>query len=269
MKGVPILVYHQVVGEDFDLSNVPVGDRPYYLRKRDFIQQMECLFDQGFKSLTLGEFVGFIEDGGQLATKSIVLTFDDGHISNYTHVYPILRRFNFRATFFLIVGKIGEPQALKWAKIARMVDNGMEIGSHTMTHPFLSDLKTEEVFREFKRSKKILETHFTKETDFLSIPRELPHPNCLKIARDCGYKAVCTSYVGLNNPETDLFALKRIGIRQGLSPKAFSRIVNGNRKMLFRLRAEEFLKQRLKNGLGQKRWLSLREKLLEIRYKGS
>ena len=163
MKGVPILVYHQVVDEDFDLNNVPVGDRSYYLRREAFAQQMEYLFHQGFKTLTLRDFFGFIKGDIQLPSKSIVLTFDDGHISNYTHVYPILRRFNFKATFFLIVEKIDKLQVLKWIQIAQMVDNGLEIGSHTVTHPFLSDLKEEKVLWELKRSKEILETRLKKE----------------------------------------------------------------------------------------------------------
>lgn len=267
MKDVPILVYHQVVDEDFDLTKVPVGDRPYYLRNSDFVRQMEYLSNQGFKTLTLGEFVNFIKDGGQLSAKSIVLTFDDGHISNYTYVYPILRRFNFKATFFLIVSEIGKPKTLNWAQIVEIKNNGMEVGSHSMTHPFLSDLEPEEVLQELKKSKEILETHLEEEIKFLSIPRELPYPRWLEIARNCGYKAACTSYVGLNNSETDLFALRRIGVREEMSLETFSRIINGNGKLLFKLKAQDFLKQMLKNSLGQKRWFSLREKLLKIKYR--
>lgn len=266
-RGVPILVYHQVVDEDFDLNNVSVGDRPYYLKKAEFIQQMEYLFDQGFKTLTLGEFVGFIKDGGQLPTKSIVLTFDDGHISNYTHIYPILCRFNFKATFFLIVGKIGTPEKLDWEQIMEIVASGMEMGSHTITHPFLSNLKENEIFWELKRSKEVLENHLKKEIDFFSIPRELANSNWLKIARDCGYKTVCTSKVGLNKWNTNLFTLKRIGIKNGIDLNTFSQIANRERKLLFKLKIFELLKQSAKISLGKRRWFKLRERLLELKYR--
>jgi len=266
MKGIPFLIYHQVVDENFDLTSVPVGERPYYLKKISFIQQMEYLFQKGFKTLTLGEFVEFVKNDRRLPTNSIVLTFDDGHISNYTCVYPILREFNFKATFFVIVEKVGKFESLNWTQVVEMTNNGMEIGSHTMTHPFLSDLKEEEVLWELKRSKEILETHLKKEIDFLSIPREHPRSPWLRIARDYGYKAVCTSYVGLNGLKTNLFALKRIGIKDGLSLMTFSRIVNRDRKIFFKLKASDFLKQMLKTSLGIKKWLNLRERLLKTKY---
>lgn len=267
MKGVPILVYHQAVDEDFDLNKVPVGVRPYYLRKKAFTQQMEYLFDQGFKTLTLGEFVSFFKRDRQLSTKSILLTFDDGHISNYTCVYPILCRFNFRATFFLIVEKIGKPEKLNWEQIMEMASNGMEMGSHTMTHPFPSDLKEDGIFWELKKSKEVFEDRFEKRINFLSIPRELANSNWLKIARDCGYKAVCTSKVGLNKWNTNLFTLKRICIKDGIDLNTFSQIVHRKRKLLFKLKIFELLKQSVKISLGKKRWFKLRERLLELKYR--
>ncbi len=267
-RGIPILLYHQVVDEDFDLTNVPVGVRPYYLRKNSFIQQMGYLFGHGFKTLTLRDFVSSIKNGLPIVEKAVVLTFDDGDISNYTLAYPILREFGFKATFFLIVRGIDNSQGLKWGQITEMVGNGMEIGSHTMTHPFPSDLKEDGIFWELKRSKEVLEDHLKEEIDFLSIPRGIANPNWLTIAHSCGYKAVCTSKVGLNNHKADPFALRRIGIRDGFDLKAFSLIVNRDLGFLFSLTASDYIKQMLKNGLGQKRWFRLRERLLKTRYAG-
>ena len=92
---------------------------------------------------------GFVS-GGKLPPKPIVLTFDDGYEDNYTYAFPILKKFSFTATIFLITRDISglsgwsdseetikEP-LLSWDKIKEMSDYGIDFQSHTHTHPSLT-----------------------------------------------------------------------------------------------------------------------------------
>jgi peptidoglycan/xylan/chitin deacetylase (PgdA/CDA1 family) len=117
-----------------------------------------------------------IEESNKQACLS--LTFDDGLKSHYDVAYPILKEKNFGATFFIV----GDHSALKKKfvydkelmtseQIQELSDSGFEIGSHTMTHPFLPHLTEEDIEKELKDSKEILEETYDVEMTSLAFPR--------------------------------------------------------------------------------------------------
>ncbi|MCD4812025.1 polysaccharide deacetylase family protein [bacterium] len=84
-----------------------------------------------------------------------VLTFDDGFRDFYTYAYPILKKYSFTATVFLPTGFIGNGQSifngkehLRWDEVREIRFNGIEFGSHTVSHPKLRNLKRKNVENE-------------------------------------------------------------------------------------------------------------------------
>ena len=77
-----------------------------------------------------------------------VITFDDGHLTNYTIAFPVLRKFGFRAEFFITPGQIADSNRIKVHQLKEMIDNGMAIGSHGLTHAYLDDLDDVEAIKE-------------------------------------------------------------------------------------------------------------------------
>lgn len=261
---VPILAYHQIVDDDFDVNAVPVGDRPYYLPASAFEEQMHFLAQQRYMVSSLEALAASLA-ACQLPDRSVVITFDDGHISNYTRAFPLLRARGWAATFFVVTNRVGQNGWLNWSQMREMQQGDMTIGSHTVSHPFLSQLSPQEIRWELEQSKKALEDGLSTSVTTFAVPYGYEPAGLARMAADCGYRAVCNSRLGLVNGRANPLSLPRITIRRGCSLETFSRLVEGHAVTLGKLKALEMMKNIGKRGLGLRRWLAVREFLLSLK----
>jgi peptidoglycan/xylan/chitin deacetylase (PgdA/CDA1 family) len=268
---ISILAYHQIVDDDFDVNGVPVGDRPYCLLASAFAEQMNYLAQQQYVVLSLESLAeSLCAHHSPLTThysqnRAVVITFDDGHVSNYTRALPVLRARGWTATFFVVTNRIGQGDCLDWSQMREMQRSGMTIGSHTVSHPFLSQLKPQEVRWELEQSKKTLEDGLSQPITTFAIPYGYEPAGLAQMAADCGYRAVCNSRLGLVNERANALSLPRVTIRRGCSLETFARLAQGSPMTLFKLKAFEMMKNIGKRGLGLRRWLAVREFLLKKR----
>lgn len=86
----------------------------------------------------------------------VSLCFDDGYSIQYNTYYPAMADYEVRATFYLITSRIGTRGSLTWTQLNDLYKKGNEIGSHTPTHPHLTELSTEALERELRRSAELL-----------------------------------------------------------------------------------------------------------------
>ncbi len=259
---IPILAYHQIVDDDFDVNAAPVGDRPYCLPASTFAAQMDFLAQQQYVVMSL-ESLAESPTARCSQNRAVVITFDDGHVSNYTRAFPLLRERGWTATFFVVTNRIGQGDWLNWSQMREMSLGGMTIGSHTVTHPFLSQLSPQEIRWELEQSKKALENGLSKPILTFAIPYGYEPAGLAQMAADCGYRIVCNSRLGLVNGRANPLSLPRVTIRRGCSLETFSRLVQGDAVTLFKLKAFEIMKNVGKRGLGLPRWLAVREFLLK------
>jgi peptidoglycan/xylan/chitin deacetylase (PgdA/CDA1 family) len=98
--------------------------------------------------------------------KVIVLSFDDNRIGDFTYAKPILDKYGFKATFFVICGKTTDSGAMNWQDIAAMQKDGMDIESHTMTHVHLNHLSATALNFQIAGSKQCLASHGYNVTTF-------------------------------------------------------------------------------------------------------
>jgi peptidoglycan/xylan/chitin deacetylase (PgdA/CDA1 family) len=160
--------------------------------------------------------------------KKVILTFDDGDISNYHFVLPLLKEKGFTATFFITINEIGKRDKMDWTMIYDLTRYGMDVGSHGLSHTFLTSYNNYTLLNELLSSKQILEKYTRKRVDFLSIPRGFYNKCTLGIAKDVGFKAVCVSDAGYDDfSKDDIFVLKRFTMRRGYKMDAFKSIING------------------------------------------
>jgi peptidoglycan/xylan/chitin deacetylase (PgdA/CDA1 family) len=134
-RSVPVLMYH-LIGD-------PTPGDPYpglYVSVADFTAQMQALHDRGWRTITAGELGAAMASNRPVPARSVVVTFDDGNSDGYTAAFPILQRFGFRATFFMIAA--GGGQRLTPSEMATMTAAGMEIGNHTLEHKNVAQLAT-------------------------------------------------------------------------------------------------------------------------------
>lgn len=123
---VPILCYHNL-GEQAKGRLVLAASR--------FQEQMRHLKANGYRVVSLGEFVEFTRLGGQLPRRSVVLTFDDGYRSFRQFAYPVLKDFGFAATLFVYTDYVGAGRnALSWQDLRELLAEGFDVQSHSKTH---------------------------------------------------------------------------------------------------------------------------------------
>ena len=111
--------------------------------------------------------VGVVGSNTKLVNnKVVVLSFDDNRIGDFTYAKPILDKYGYKATFFVICGKTTDSGAMNWQDIAAMQKDGMDIESHTMTHAHLNNLTQSQLNFEIGGSKQCLATHGYNATIF-------------------------------------------------------------------------------------------------------
>ena len=98
--------------------------------------------------------------------KVVVLSFDDNRVGDFTYAKPILDKYGYKATFFVICGKTTDSIAMNWQDIAAMQKDDMDIESHTMTHAHLNTLTQSQLNFEIGGSKQCLATHGYNATIF-------------------------------------------------------------------------------------------------------
>lgn len=255
---VPILMYHRLASGDTS-EGVQRRD-PYLLAESAFEEQMQYLYRSGYSTMPLSDFVSYVNGKTVLPQKPVIITFDDGNRSDYVTAYPILRRFGFAATFFVTVGSVGSPESLSVEQIRDMSHSGMATESHSLTHPYLTKLNREGIERELGESKEILESKTGKAVHFLSIPNGTYNDTVKRVAKELGYLAILTSDLGINNAKSDLYSLRRIAIKNGISLPHFASLLKG--QSMLRERCMQSLRDTVKITLGIENYVLIRRRLL-------
>lgn len=100
--------------------------------------------------------------------KFVILSFDDGKKGDYTYAKPILDKYRFKGTFFIVCDFVSQQQndSMNWQEINALAKDGMDIESHTMTHPHLNLLSQAQLDYEIGGSKKCIDSHGFNTTVF-------------------------------------------------------------------------------------------------------
>ena len=190
-----------------------------YVSAALFRQQLAELKAAGFQNGSLRDC------SGPVKPRQIVLTFDDGYVKVLQHAIGALAQTQFNAIQFLPVNFLGKSNEWDVAlgetsepimdatQIRDWLAAGHDIGSHTLTHPFLTRLAPDQAREEIFASKKKLEDLFGRSIEHFCYP----YGDWNSVVRDwvmeAGYRTASTTDFGVNTPETSSFALKRITAR--------------------------------------------------------
>ncbi|RRJ82533.1 polysaccharide deacetylase family protein [Aestuariirhabdus litorea] len=203
----PILMYH-FIGDPEDPA-----DSPYFVSSEKFDEQMKRLKKRGFKSISLGHLFNHLYRDEALPDKSVVITFDDGHLSFYEKAMPVLEKYDLTATNFIITERAGKKNFMTWEQINRAKLKGFSIESHSVTHRVLTKINRSEVVNEALVSKKTIEKKLNSDVRFFCYRGGHYNEEIKSIVESCGYDASVCSRYGVNNSSTDRYELKRVPIR--------------------------------------------------------
>jgi peptidoglycan/xylan/chitin deacetylase (PgdA/CDA1 family) len=225
MSGNPgrvYLMYHELElpGRPF-CQNEP-GYVRYIVSASDFRAQMQFLKDSGLSGMNVTTALDNVAHPG------VVITFDDGCETDLISAAPMIREFGFAGTFYVTVGFLDKRGYLSRTQLRQLSDLGMEIGSHSMTHSYLTDLSQEQVAREIADSKHELEQITGRSIQHFSCPGGRWDRRVRETARQSGYRSVTTSRVAANSRRSDPFALGRLAVMRETTLATFEKQSKGH-----------------------------------------
>lgn len=213
-RGNPILTYHK-------LGPMPQGARlkGLYLSTKLFTRQLQELREAKFVS-------GYLEEcAGPLRENRIALTFDDGCVNVLHHGLEPLASAGFTAIQFLVadlmgksnewdraLGEVSEPM-MDVSQVREWIAAGHDIGSHTLSHPWLTRLPASAAREEIAASRKKLEDVFGRPVRHFCYPYGDWNERVRDLVADAGYQTACTTQSGINTAADSPFALKRFTAR--------------------------------------------------------
>ncbi len=233
---IPILMYHGI-REGLD------GRHPYYettTEPKVFAQQMQFLYEHSYAALTLDTTVERLFQQRTDSGKYVVITFDDGYRDFYTSAYPTLAELGFTATVFLVTEFVQKQRAngqsveyLNWSEVRELHACGIQIGSHTVTHPELKFLDLSQIEEEVARSKRTIEDAIGDEVRSFSYPYAFPETNkefvrsLAELLGRQGYQNGVSTIIGTAGLGDHRFFLPRLPVNSWDDPRFFQAKLEG------------------------------------------
>ena len=219
---VPILIYHHIrpVSE-----NDSESAQTFIVSPENFEMQLKYLTDNNFNAISLQALTDYLNAGDSLPENPVIITFDDGTVSQYKNAFPLLKKYNLTATFFIFSNPISRSQNyVTWEQLQEMSKAGMEIGGHGWYHLYLDRISEAELAREIVISKQTLEEKLGREITTFAYPFGSYNDQVTTALKDAGYQAVRDIVNGSNHVGDDLYSLNAYFVTNSFS--RFKRIIS-------------------------------------------
>ena len=205
---VPILMYHYVenVKDQKDTIRKSLNINPDI-----FEAQVKTLRDSGYTFLTARELGDIIDGTNKMPKKAVVITVDDGHFDNATVILPILRKYNAKATFYIIPDFINGPDFLTDAQMHEIIESNLvEIGAHTVHHISLRAKIAPVVQYEVIQSKKMLEDRYGIRVNSFAYPNGDFDQQAIEAVKSAGFTTAVSTVPGIEESAQNRFFLFRL-----------------------------------------------------------
>ena len=226
---IPVLMYHHILPKDsFIASSV-----------ENFDKQMRFLSNNGWTTITSEQFYQYKKGEISLPKKSVFITFDDGWRDNYIYAYPILKKYNLKATLFVVTQWIEKSSLMHdceyimhkhnrckllvstdarsvictWNELKQMGDV-FDIHAHTYTHRDEYFQKVIPWENEFLLSQKLIKDNLGFVDNHLCWPRGIYTKALVKEAIKQGFDMLYTTKRGINRPDGNLQEIKRLAVKK-------------------------------------------------------
>jgi len=200
----PILMYHHIRINPSPDSQL---EQSLSLSPVKFEEQIGYLKSLGFSTINLDELFTKRE------ARKFIITFDDGYKDIIENALPILQKFQYSATVFVIVNDVGKTRYLTWDDLVALKNAGWSIGSHTLSHPNLTNASLDKASKEIFQSKSQLESRLGITASFFCYPSGQYNDEIIKLVEDAGYLGAVTTKVGRYNYQSKNYELTRVRVR--------------------------------------------------------
>lgn len=211
---IPILTYHQ-----FAPDGAPLATRgPLRITQAQFARQMALVRAMGYRGVSMGELKPYLT--GETTGRVVGITMDDGYLSNLELALPVLQRYGFSATCFMVSGYQGQSNVwdaasdvaplMNLEQLQAWVEGGQEVGSHTRNHCDLTRCTPEQAWQEIKGSRDDLSRALNAPVQHFSYPYGFLTPEHVAMVEQAGYETALTTRGGRARPGEGLYTLPRL-----------------------------------------------------------
>ena len=250
---VPIIGLHAIEGH--------IGE-PIELYTDHFDNLCRVLKEFGYETITFTDILNYIDHGKALPERPVIITSDDGFQDVYTNGFPVLKKYGYKMTVFLVTGAIGDSDAdrktnayfnkrtdvtrpiLTWPEIIEMNEYGCEFLSHTVNHVRLGLSSDEEFLYELTKSKKDIESHLGNEVLFFAWPYD--NNSLLKwpLIPEAGYRGAVRYGNGIEDMRTiNLYDIKRVEFNGYIPPNQYVNYLNLDKSIVVEYSVDGYVRE--------------------------
>ncbi len=210
---VPILMYHYVSepAPDADVYRKDLSVTP-----AQFESHLQALRDAGYQSIPLADLLSYLATGQpELPANGVVLTFDDGYVDNYENAFPLLKKYGFMATLFIITDFVDmqRPGYASWEQLAEMHAAGIDIGSHSRDHADLAGRDVDFLVWQALGSRQMIESRLGFTPRLFCYPAGRYDDLTIQVIRSADYWGAVTTQQGVLHTSEAPFELTRVRVR--------------------------------------------------------
>lgn len=247
------LMYHAVL----DSLKEPQGSDPWYaVTENTFRLHLQKMREIGWSGTSVKDRL-IVGDGDD---RCVAITFDDGHVSNYTAAFSALLEAGWHADFFVNPTTIGTNHFMSWENLREMAQHGMSIQSHGQTHRYFDELDDDAIRDELDRSKGEIEERVGQPVELFAPPGGRMTERVSAIAQELGYRAICGSRPGRWDARS--LYVPRCAVLASTPLPRFEKWVRGDRLDFFLQSCRFETMHLLKKTLGNHRYERIRARLL-------
>lgn len=240
-----ILMYHGI--RQSPGAELPAGwSRKHAIDAAAFARQMDVIVAGRRRILNPADL-----DRNRVPDRSLLITFDDGHLSDRVVAAPELERRGLTAAFFITWSYLGRPGYLDRYQVRELRAASFEIGSHGLSHKRLTEVGPAELWREALDSKRRLEDLIGEPVANFAIPLGAYNDLVLQTLWAAGYKRIMTSDFGVANLRDSV--MHRMGVTAETTPRGFRTLLEAGPLSASGHRILTGIKRRLRQGAGRVR----------------
>lgn len=231
---IPVLLYHHILTEE-EIKTYGWENNDSVISVESFSEQMDYLYANGYFTATLNELQGFLDGTKELPNKTVVITFDDGYLSNAVYAYPIMKKYGFKGTIFMRGGasihpqKAFNPESLQVISLSEdyKYKDVFEYGCHTYNlhskdeknRPLLLTLPKEKILEDLKKNKELY------NTQYIAYPYGKYNSDTLECLKKLGYQMGFTVKSGYVSKDSNKLELPRFIVGPNTTIDRFKNIL--------------------------------------------
>lgn len=205
-KEIPVLCYHQVRNRE---AKDKASGMPYIIPVEHFKAHMKMLHDSGYHAILPDALIAYLQKGAPLPEKPVLLTFDDGTISQYTNALPVLNQYGFKGVFFIMTVTLDKLGYLSRSQVKELSDKGHVIGCHTWDHHKVTEYRDSDWDLQLVKPTLLLESITGKPVVYFAYPFGIWDAHAVGKLKAHHYKGAFQLY-GKFDSAAMPFAIRRI-----------------------------------------------------------